>query len=67
MLAQKIEAGVKRTGSQKAGSGLLLSENGVRSFIIVSSIRTNSIVVINIFAPVTAIGDVIERACEFES
>ena len=42
-------------------------KSGVGSFIIVSSIQTNSIVVGSIFAPVTAIGDVIERACEFES
>ena len=40
---------------------------GVRSFIIVSVIQTNSIVVINIFAPVCAIDHVIERAYESES
>ena len=44
-----------------------LQDPGVRSFLIASTIQTNSIVVVSIFVPVTAIGDVIERACEFES
>ena len=42
-------------------------ETGVRSFIIASSTQTNSIVAVSIFVPITAMGDLIERACEFES
>ena len=44
-----------------------LQDPGVRSFLVASTIQTISIVVISIFAPVTAIVDVMERACEFES
>ena len=51
----------KKTGVKKQ------KKIGVRSFIIVSVIQTNSIVVINIFAPVCAIDHVIERAYESES